>query len=70
MLITKEQIEVTEQMMFKNGLSKYFGNELGVPFSATQKQPITWKGAFDLEESDYDMIESYFMNLQKSANNV
>lgn len=63
MLITDKRIKVTEQMMFDNGLSFFLTTgRIGVPFSATQKEPITWKPMdWELTDQDFDKIEDYFL---------
>lgn len=68
MLITSEKIEVSEQMMFNEGLSRsMITGELGIPASATQKEPITWKNFMDMEDEEFDLIEEYFINKTKKS---
>lgn len=62
MIITDRKIEVTEQMMFDEGLSKY--GRRGVPASQENKTPITWKKQWELELEDLEKIERYFLALK------
>lgn len=69
MIITKYKIEVNEEMMKEQNLSLLLvSGMLGVPFSATTREPVRWKLPAELTEEDCDLIEDYFLNLKNKTN--
>jgi hypothetical protein len=62
MLLTREKIEVTEEMMHKSGLSKFiFNGSIGIP---QKNGEIIWKHILEVSETDYDLIEDYFLSIK------
>ena len=66
MVITNEKIEVTQQMMYEEGLSRLNSLfEIGIPFSTQEVEPIRWKRIANLINDDFIAIEEYFINILK-----
>ncbi len=63
MIITNKKIEVSEQMLFNEGLSRfYITNQIGVPHDSFEKEPVTWIHFTKLTDEDFDLIEAYFLH--------
>jgi len=63
MLITDEKIKVTEQEMHDEGLSTLLSTgQIGIPHSATTKEPVEWVSFTKMTEPQFDKIEEYFLN--------
>lgn len=61
MILTEEKITVTHEMMLKNGMSKF--DKYGVPADPNDPgKGLKWKTIMELEDSDFDAIEEYFLN--------
>lgn len=62
MLLTNEKIEVTQEMMEKEGLSRFAGHEYAIPHIPNgESHSIIFKRHLDLTIEDLDKIEEYFI---------
>ncbi len=65
MILTNQKIVVTHEMMAEHGLSA--ATERGPMYAVPKgndvlKDGVTWKGAMNLEEEDFDKIEEFFLH--------
>lgn len=61
MVVTEEKIRVTAEMMSDANMIR--GGQFGVPVNPERPtEGLRWKWLFELEDSDFDAIESYFLN--------
>ena len=61
MILTEEKITVTYDMVEKAGMTR--GAQFGIPDG---NGGLVWKDWLEIEHSDLDKIENYFLNKQKS----
>jgi hypothetical protein len=60
MIITNEKIKVTSEMMQKHNMT--IVNNFGIPVDPKNtKKGLNWKSLSDLEDSDFDKIEEFFL---------
>ena len=60
MILTEEKITVTHDMMLKAGMSKH--NQYGIPADPNDPgKGLKWKTIMEMEDSDFDAIEEYFL---------
>lgn len=58
MQITNDKIEVTHQMMENEGMIR--DSQFGIPVD--NNGGLKWKDLIDLQDSDFDKIEEYFLS--------
>ncbi len=69
MLLTQEKIKVTSEMLEDDEMME--GNAVAIPIDPKNPEKgLNWKNLGDLEEEDFDALESYFIHKnQKETNN-
>ncbi|MFT5724146.1 MAG: hypothetical protein ACI9JN_001263 [Bacteroidia bacterium] len=64
MIVTSEQIKVTYEMMVKANMTR--GLQFGIPVNPSDpNKGLHWKNLAQMEDSDFDKIEKYFIEKQK-----
>ena len=60
MIITNEKFEVTQKMMENANMTR--GSQLGIPIDPKDRSKgLKWGHYSDLEDSDFDKLEEYFL---------